>query len=613
MKSVVIDFETYYGDDYTLSKMTTEEYVRDPRFETILCGIKVGREPGYWVDQDDVQDELNSLDLPNCAVIAHHAHFDGLILNHHYGINPGMWIDTLSMSRALHGAKAGNSLKKLAERHGIGLKGTEVETARGMRRRDFTTRGIREYGAYCINDCDLEYKLARIFAPRFCEDEVRLIDAYVRMYTEPILELNVEQLLKYKEKLRANKTRLLLEAGMTLTDLRSAEKFAEALRFNGIIPPMKRNPKGKLIYAFAKTDEGMKELAEHEDELVQAMVAARINARSTINESRTDRLLGMASRGAACVYISYYAAHSGRAGGGDKTNWQNMERVSYNKKTKEQEKGFIRTAVEAPEGSVCVVGDSSNIESRMEDWLAGQEDQIEAYRLYDRGLGPDIYCVMAEKIYGRPINKDDDPEERFVGKTAKLGLGYGTGPAKFAVTTKMNINKATTVVEIYRTSHAQVVKLWRRCEEALGLIAEGKVGVNVDFRGIVKTAEDGLLLPNGMILKYRDLKKTPNPENGKMEWTYWDGKARQKIYGAKVVENIVQALARIVVMAQTLMVKQRLVLSVHDEGVWVVPEAMTEQVIAEVKQALRTPLPWCPDLPLNCEVGAHQSYGRAKR
>lgn len=613
MKSVVVDFETYYGDDYTLSKMTTEEYVRDPRFETILCGIKVGNEPGYWVDAPDVQDELDTLNLQECAVVAHHAHFDGLILYHHYGIRPKMWLDTLSMSRAVHGAKAGNGLKTLAERHGIGVKGIEVENARGMRRKDFTERGIREYGGYCVNDCELEYALLKKLAPSFCTEELKLIDAYIRMYTEPVLELNVEKLVEYRDHLRANKTRLLLEAGMQLSDLRSADKFADALRFHGVIPPMKRNPKGKLIYAFAKTDEGMKELAEHPDEIIQALVAARLNARSTINESRTERLLGMASRGRACVYISYYAAGTGRAGGGDKTNWQNMERVAYDKKTEELVKGFIRMAVEAPEGCVCVVGDSSNIESRMLDWLAGQDDQVEAYRLYDRGEGPDIYCVMAEKIYGRKISKEKDPDERFIGKTAKLGLGYGTGASKFSVTTKMNINQATTVVDIYRKSHPQVVKLWRRCEEALGLIADGVVGVNVDFRGIVKTCEDGLLLPNGMIIKYRDLKRAKDEETERMEWSYWDGKARQKIYGAKVVENIVQALARIVVMSQTLMVPRRLVLSVHDEGVWVVRDKNKELAIEEVQRALRTPLPWCPDLPLNCEVGAHRSYGKAKK
>lgn len=608
MKSVVVDFETFWAEDFTLSKMTTEEYVRSERFQTILCGFKVGRQPAYWVDAPDVPREIERLNLSECAVIAHHAHFDGLILWHHYRTKPKLWIDTLSMARAVDGAKSGLALAKLCKRNGLPDKGEEVLNVRGMRREDFTPSALRKYGAYCVNDCEREYELFRIYGKHFCRAEIDLMDRMIRMFTEPTLELDEQALAAYRERLRVRKVQLLVEAGVQLRDLRSGEKFAEMLRFMGIEPAMKLNPKGKEIYAFAKKDEFMEELAEHPDEAVQALVAARLNARSTINESRSERLMSMASRGRACVYISYYAAHSGRAGGGDKLNWQNMERVAYDKKTKEQTHGFIRTAVRAPEGYVCVVGDSSNIESRLEDWLAGQENMIEAYRRYDRGEGPDIYCVMAELIYGRLITKENDPDERFIGKTAKLGLGYGTGAAKFAITTRLPMARAQEIVNIYRSTHKEVCKLWRRAEEALAAIAAGRYGVAVDYRGIVTTCEDGLLLPNGLVIKYRDLKR-----DAEGQWSYWDGRSRQKIYGAKVVENIVQALARIVVMAQCLMVPRRMVLTVHDEGVWLAREDKADQVKREAERALRTPLPWCPDLPLNCEVGYHRYYGKAKK
>lgn len=606
MKSVVVDFETFYGDDYTLSKMTTEAYVRDPRFETILCGFKVGREPGYWVDGKDVPRELERLNLSECAVIAHHAHFDGLILQHHYRVRPKLWIDTLSMARAVDGAKSGLSLSKLCKRHNLPDKGDVVLHAKNMRRHHFDPLTLRSYGQYCVNDCEREYELSRIYAPHFIGSEVRLMDSMIRMFTEPTLQLNVEQLLAYKERLRVRKVQLLVEAGVQLPDLRSSEKFAEILRFHGVEPGKKLNPKGEWIYAFAKKDPFMEELAEHPDEMVQALAAARLNARSTINESRTERLLSMASRGRVCIYLSYCAAGTTRAGGGDKLNWQNLERVAYDKDTKEQTHGFLRTAVEAPDGYVIVVGDSMNIESRMLDWLAGQEDQVEAYRLFDAGKGPDIYCVMAGMIYGRVISKKNDPEERFIGKTAKLGLGYGTGADKFAATTRLKPARAQEIVTIFRTRMKAVVRLWYRCGEILECIAKGEEGVKVDYRGIVTTTKDGLLLPNGLVLKYLDLKY-------KDGWTYFDGQARQKIYGAKVVENIIQALARIVVMEQTLMVPRRLVLSVHDEGVWLTKEGNAEKVKKEAEQALRTPLPWCLDLPLNCEVGYDKSYGKAKQ
>jgi DNA polymerase I-like protein with 3'-5' exonuclease and polymerase domains len=609
MRSVVVDFETYYGDDYTLSKMTTEAYIRDPRFETILCGFKVGSKPGYWVDGCDVGKELEKLQLHNHAVVAHHAHFDGLILNHHYGVRPRMWIDTLSMARAIHGTKGGNSLAKLAERHGIGAKGHEVVLAKGKRRADFSHGELEAYGRYCVNDCALEYDLARILGKSFCQSELYLIDSFIRMFTEPVLRVRTEVLTEYLAELRALMTERLILSGATMGDLRSNQKFAEALAFMGIEPPLKiSKTTGKWTYAFAKSDSQMQALAEHDDEAVQALIAARLGAKSTINETRALRLIDMAARGTACVYLNYYGAGvTGRASGGDKLNWQNFTRGSP-----------LRTAIYAPPGMLCGVGDSSNIESRVEDWLAGQDDVVEAYRLYDAGLGPDIYCVIAGKIYGRLITKADNPIERQMGKVAKLGLGYGMGWEKFIFAAKsqgkvvIDPEEAQRIVHIYRSTHSEVVGFWNRCNEALGCIAEGEEGVKVDHRGIITTTKNGLLLPNGLEIKYPDLKRGLNDRGG-LEWTYFDGKMRQKIYGGKVCENIVQALARIIVMEQCMMVGYQLRLSVHDEGVWVVPKAEAETAKAEIEKALRTPLPWCRDLPLNCEVGFHQSYGKAKK
>jgi hypothetical protein len=612
VRSVVVDFETYYGDDFTLSKLTTEEYVRDPRFETILCGFKVGAAPAYWVDGPDVQDELDRLTLRECAVISHHAHFDGLILFHHYGVRPKLHLDTLSMARAHRGMKlVRNSLAHLCTWAGIPAKGDEVENMRGLRRADFSDAQLKRYGAYCINDCEREYELAQMLTPHFSKPELQLIDRIIRCYTEPVLQLNRPVLKRYYEQLEREKLSLLIQAGLQLPDVMSNEKFAEALRERGVEPPLKiSKATGKHTYAFAKTDPGMTELAEHPDDVVQAMVAARLKNKSTINQTRARRLAGMSTRGAACVYYNYSGAtQTHRLSGGDKMNWQNFQRG-----------GTLRDAVEAPDECVVVVGDSSNIESRMLDWISGQNDQVEAYRAYDRGEGPDIYCVMAQKIFNRSITKKGDPEERQMGKVTKLMLGYGGGADMLRTAIRGQAKKIISdarsreIVHVYRGSHQSVTNFWKRCGNALDYIANGRVDVPVDSRGIVTTCKDGLRLPNGLVIHYTDLKKDRlSPVTGEPAWTYWNGKTREYIYGGKVCENIIQALARIVVLHQCLQVRRKLVMSSHDEGVWCVREHHAEKVKAEVENALRTPLDWCPDLPLNCEVGYHKQYGKAKK
>lgn len=607
MDMITLDFESFYSADFTLSKLTTEEYVRDSRFETILCGFKVNDRPAYWVDAPDVMKELHRVDVTNNAVLAHHAHFDGLILSHVYGMTPKRWLDTLSMARAVFGGKGGLSLAKLAERLGLGKKGSEVLDAKGMHRRDFSESALRRYGNYCINDCELEHAVFMRLLPFFTRTELEIIDMVIRMFTEPMLRLNRPMLETYLDDIRVDKTAALLRANIQLADVMSNDKFAAALEYLGVMPPTKISPTtGKETWAFAKTDPQMEALAEHPDELVQALVAARLKNKTTIAESRTLRMIGMSSRGAAPVYLKYSGAdQTHRLSGGDKMNWQNFGRGSV-----------IRDAIEAPDGQVCVVGDSANIESRVLDWLAMQEDAIEVYRKADNKTGPDVYCATAGKIYGRVITKENDPAERQMGKVAKLGLGYGMGSAKFIqavrVMAKMKITAAESqlIVDAYRNAHPAVTRLWKRCENALQYILAGQE-VAVDPRGVITTCAEGLRLPNGLLIKYPDLKKGDTYEEG---WTYWNGRSREKIYGGKMVENCVQALARIVVVDQTLNINEYLpvAMSVHDEAVGITDEDDGKDALGFVLEEMRRPPEWGLDLPLNSDGGFHLSYGKAK-
>jgi DNA polymerase len=629
MDLITGDFETYYADGYTLSgkDTTTESYVRDVRFETILCSFKVNAERPFWVPRDDVPAALRDLQLERRAFLAHHAHFDGLILSDHYGVRPRLILDTLGMARALHGANGRLSLAKLAERYGLGVKGDEVINARGLHFADFGAQQLERYGDYSCNDSELAWQLAQRMVPRFSRDELAINDQIVRMFTEPVLELDVDLLHAYAERLRVEKLTLMLQAGVQRADLMSADKFAQALMDLGVEPPrkvspawLKKSPDERpatpvMVYAFAKTDPEMQALQEHPNEQVQMLVEARLKNKTTIAEKGAQRLMGMASRGAATVYVKYSGAATHRLSGGDKFNWQSMKR-----------KSDLRNAVMAPAGHVVVVADSSQIEARVTDWLAGQDDMVEVFRRHDAGQGPDPYCVLGEKIYGRVITKEDDPDERHLSKKAKLGLQYGMGWERFGLTVRGEAKTAEGrplilapafslhVVEVYREAHYQVKKLWRRGEAALAEIAQGTVGVAVDFRGIVRTCTDGLIMPGGLKILFPDLQY----DKAASEWTFWNGKSREKIYGPKVIENIVQCLARIIVFGQCLATQReaaelaRWVHSMHDEGIFVTHAYYAPWLLGTLMRHMRTPPAWAADLPLNSEGGFHQRYGQAK-
>lgn len=412
MDLITIDMETYYSQDFSLTKVTTEEYVRSPLFEVIGVGVKRNNEGTQWASgtheqlKEWLQAEFN---WQESMVLAHNTMFDGAILHWVFGVNPRAYLDTLCMGRALHGVEVGGSLKAMVERYGLGEKGTEVVNAKGKRRVDFSEEELSRYGDYCINDVELTYKLFNILSKGFPKQELKLIDTTLRMFIEPTLDLNLPLLESHLEGIQDRKRQLLEDAGVTRDLLLSNPKFAELLRGLGVEPPMKESPTtGKQTLALAKNDEGFKALQEHEDDRVQALVAARLGTKSTLEETRTQRFIDIAKRGKLPVPVRYYAAHTGRWGGDDKINLQNLPSRGSNANK-------LKRAIIAPEGHYIIDADSAQIEARVLAWLAGQEDLVQGFANKE-----DVYKKMASAIYEVP-EEEVTKEQRFVGKTTILG------------------------------------------------------------------------------------------------------------------------------------------------------------------------------------------------
>ena len=603
MTILTVDFETYYDRDYSLSKITTEEYIRDPRFEVIGVSVKVDDEPGQWFSGTAKQTKawLDQFPWESSIAIAHHAMFDMAIKNWRFGIRPKRIVDTLSMLRAIDGPDAGNTLAKAVERYGLGVKGTEVINALGKRRLDFTPEELAAYGDYCINDTELTYKLAMKLLEGFPKEELQLIDLTMRMFTEPVLTLDRGALETHLADVKRKKEALLSGAGLSKESLMSNPQLAETLRSLGVTPPMKISPTtGKETYAFAKNDEDFKALLEHENVIVQAIIAARLGVKSTLEETRTERFIGISERGLLPVPLRYYAAHTGRFGGDDKVNLQNLPRKSPLKK-----------ALKAPLGYVVIDCDSSQIEARTLAWLAGQWDLVEAFE-----KGEDVYKIMASSIYGVPVEEVTDAQ-RFVGKTTILGAGYGMGPVKFQAQLKtfnveLSEDECKRIIHVYRDTYPYIPKLWRDTGDALeSLVVDNLTSIG---EGMKLAVAGGIVLPNLLRLRYPNL-RFEHKDNGKLEMVYDTKKGRAviptRIYGGKAVENICQALARIVIANQMLMIARRykVAMTVHDSVVVVAPEAEADEARSFVEQCMRIRPKWAAALPLNCESKMGASYG----
>jgi DNA polymerase len=605
---ITIDFETYYDRDYSLSKLTTEEYVRSDLFEVIGVAVKVGDEPSEWFSGGHVEtaEWLAQFDWANHFALAHNAMFDAAILTWVFGQKPKAWLDTLSMARATLGTQVGGSLRKLAEHFALGAKGTEVDDARGLHRKDFSPESLAKYGEYCRNDVELTHKLYAELNAGFPVIEKRLIDATIRMFSDPLLELDTKRLEEHLVDVRQRKEKLFADANITKEVLNSSAKFAELLKAQGVHPPMKISlTTQKLTYAFAKSDSAFMDLLGHRSEIVQALVAARVGAKSTLEESRTERFIAISQRGPICgalrrmpIPLKYYAAHTGRWGGSDKINLQNLP-------SRGEEKNKLKRCIVAPHGHVIIDCDSSQIEARVLAWLSGQNDTLELFR-----AKKDVYSHMAGAIYGKLV-EDVTFDERFIGKTTVLGAGYGMGADKFQLQLQnmgknLDLDACRHIIKAYRQTQHKIAMWWNHLTTVLEKMTRQK-SAQVDWQDLMELSPFiGIKLPNGLYLNYPELRRHANGE-----FTYMTRTGVNKIYGGKVAENLCQAVARCVIGEQLLQISKRyrVVLTVHDAIASVVPEDETHEARDYIEECMRTSPAWAHGLPLNCESGMARNYG----
>ena len=606
---ITIDFETFYSKDFSLTKVTTEEYVRSPEFQVIGLAVKVNDEPTEWFSgtHEETAEWIAGFDWGSHFVLAHNAMFDAAILTWVFGQKPKAWLDTLSMARATFGTQVGGSLRALVEHFGLGAKGTEVEDAKGFRREDITPKHLAQYAGYCINDVELTYKLYHELSSGFSISEKRLIDITIRMFSDPLLELDTEQLEQHLIGVRERKAKLFEDAKITKDVLNSNAKFAELLGRHGVRPPMKISPTtGKETYAFAKSDKEFMELLEHDNEYVQALVAARVGAKSTLEETRTERFIAISKRGPIGgtlrrlpIPLKYYAAHTGRWGGSDKINLQNLP-------SRGAEGGKLKRCLVAPRGHVIIDCDSSQIEARVLAWLAGETTIL---RLFAEKK--DVYKHMASAIFYIPED-EVSADQRFIGKTTVLGAGYGMGGVKFqmqlaSMGKDVDLDSCKHIIKAYRAANPFISQWWNFLTTVVMANMIQNRPSDIDNVGLMQLSPfTGILLPNGLYQNYPELTRHSDGE-----YTYMTRMGPNKLYGGKVAENLCQAVARCIIGEQMVQIEKRyrVALTVHDAIACVVREEEADEARTYIEECMRTPPAWAQGLPLNCESGMARNYG----
>jgi len=621
--NVALDFETFYDREYSLSKLTTPEYILDPRFEPIGMALSVNGSPATWFSGDPnyLNRVLSKIPWTKTRLIAHNAIFDGSILEWVFSYKPAQFFCTMMGSRPYVAPYTGSmSLAKVSDYLGIGAKGSEVHNYAGYRRVDFTPHDLASYGRYCANDTWLCWRIYEYLAKTMPQDEQDLVDLTIKKFVRPKLVLDTHVIRERLKDLDDKRQDILAKCALlncTESQLRSRLQFSRVLRSYGVVASQKRSTRtGKMTDAFAKDDEGMIELLTHTDPRIRTLADAKIFTSSTMEVTRLERFqkiydLNVLEGRHIPVPLLYYGAGPGRFSGYDRINLQNLSRVKRDKITKELKAGHLRMALRAPPGYKIVAADLSNIEARLVATVSGCAHLVRAF-----AEGRDSYSEFASRIYGRPITKADEVE-RFVGKTCILGLGYGMGHEKFyrqmqIARVKMDPTMASRIVWLYRDYYPQIPEAWRSLQHyATHMIPKN----GMYCWGPVTFMHGRILLPNGMPIIYPGIKNSIDGLLHEQVLGKGGAKSIRRVWGGLLMENICQALARIIITTAELKLARAglpAVLQVHDELVYVVPENIAERVAKVVAKVMTSTVPWLPSLPVACEVGIGDCYGAAK-
>lgn len=594
------------------------QYVKDARFRAHGIGYRFLDDiKTHWIaGEHAIEAWVASVDWMNTVLVAHNIRFDAAILRWRFNsLPPHAYMDTVGLAKAILGENVSSySLKRLAEYLGLSAKGDV--SCDGVR--NPTNEQLAALGEYCRNDVDLCRGIYDKLIGQFPASQLWSLDWTIRAFIEPKLRLSESVLTKGVQDEKTRREEIIKASGIEKTVLSSDKQFAQLLVERGIAVRTKVSPRtGKAIPAFAKTDTGLDALrGSHPD-----LYAARIASKANLLETRGEALLAVAKTGAFPFDVGFSGAvqtHRYSGGSGAGGNPQNFTRGS-----------FLRSAVCAPDNYSLVVGDFAAIEARLVAWLAKEPKLMSAFI---RDI--DVYSEFASVVYGRPINKKDNPAERFFGKEGILGLGYNMGAKKFKLRIKTVLKKDITedeawrTVNLYRTVYFNVPKLWEQTHALLPLISAGQIGC-IWFAPFIKVKKNALVLPSGLEIRYPNLRfgwYLDKKANKKREGWHYDAffKAYEAepvgIYGGMVIENICQALAGELCKEAIERVEQagiQCVGQVHDELIAVCRQdtlrgEAEKDAVSVVKAAMERSPNWLPSLKLKAEVGYGGNWHASK-
>lgn len=663
----VLDFETYFDtkSGYDLRKLSTIEYLADPRFSIVGMAsllvralapyTDIAAASHFWATPERAERHLRWLqhefgsNLEHCTIVVQNGFFDLSILARKFGIRPAFVVDVIDLANNLYPGHK-NSLAVLCKRFGLKSKGDTKQFSgyNWVRHRIGIAGGslcsMPEFSRpmskaiqqaminYACNDAEREFELFTLMLPRIANPkfELALASHTHKLFVEPRIGLDFSLANEIVAAMGAELRGLLDKAGCDIQTIRSQKPFKKLLQKSlGDEPiPMKLGKCGRIL-ALAKTDPEREQMLEHPNEQVRALVSARIGAKSwPTHIKRVKSMISQARAGGGVLPIGlkYYGAHTGRWSGTEGINPQNLgarsEQALVNR---------VRNLLVPPgPGLVFVITDASQVEARVTGWVA--EDSVLTNMFAEKRP---VYCEFAAGATGKLVRKpqpsDPIPVQKHLkfwrqfGKVGILGCGYGMGWAKLqdygknAYKIDLSEDLSRRAVSHYRKTFHDVPRFWRRLEQAFIFVT--RYPHEMKMVGHLRLYHNGestvIILPNGRELYYHHaaIKRRPDKHGRMRDAICWPHPIEPRTvwaWGGFLTENVVQAISRDILGEAILLTEKhhRVIHHVHDEIIGLVKREHAEQALKTQTKILARQPTWASDCPLDAEGFIAERYGK---
>ena len=630
-RTLFVDIETFSSVD--ISKSGAFKYIESPDFEIILIAYAWDDGPVYLLDlslqQEELLDIKDALMDPNVVKVAHNSAFERAAFTRWMGrdMPPEQWMDTMILAAynglpmSLDAAGAALQLKDQKIKEGTALISYFCKPCKPTISNKGRTRNLPEHAPdkwerfceYCRRDvevCQTIYQKLSRYPVTDLERQVWALDA----------RINERGVLVDMD---------LAQAAIDVDEAFKAEHLDELRKLTGLDNPNSVSQLKAWLEGVGLSCESLNKAIVSDLKKIATDPTTRrvLELRSLLGKTSTKKYEAMVNAAGADHRVrgitQYYgAARTGRWAG-RLVQLQNLPQNHLDRigevreivRAKDLEllellydsvpdvlSQLIRTALVAKEGHTFLVSDYAAIEARVIAYLAGEKWRMDVF-----AQGGDIYCSSASQMFKVPVVKHGvNGHLRQKGKVAELACGYGGGVSALKAfgADKMGLTEAEMqdIVTQWRAASPTIPKLWRDVEKAAKRALENP-GRSFAIPCGVKYFKDAdalrCKLPSGRILTYWGARLDNDGSicfMGQNQTTRkWE---KTGTWGGKLVENIVQAVARDCLAVAMIRLDQAgygIVFSVHDEVIVEAPIGSRWEDVAEI---MGQPIDWAPGLLL---------------